>query len=172
MNPVTIGFGGGCHWCTEAVFLALRGVLSVEQGFISSASPNDSFSEAVRLQFDNSIISQEVLIEIHLRTHSSTSTHKLRSRYRSAIYTTGTLQHQKAQATLGNLQQVFTKPLITQVLPLVEFRASAKQYHFYYENRKSESFCSRFIDPKLDMLRQNFRKELTAAYQAREGKQR
>ena len=161
MKPVTIGFGGGCHWCTEAVFLALRGVINVEQGFISSISPHDSFSEAVRIQFDNNIVSKDILIEIHLRTHSSTSTHKLRSRYRSAIYVTNPQQRQTTQEALSRLQDDFSKPLITQVLPLVEFRASDKRYHFYYEKRKSESFCSRFIDPKLDMLRKNYRKELS-----------
>jgi len=67
-----IGLGGGCHWCTEAVFLSLRGVTSVKQGFIRSTSPNCSFSEAVIVQFDNAEISQEVLIEVHLRKHSAT----------------------------------------------------------------------------------------------------
>jgi len=81
-----IGFGGGCHWCTEAVFQALNGVQKVEQGFIRSDPPQDSFSEAVIVTFDSKILSLETLIEVHLRTHASTSSHKMRGKYRSAIY--------------------------------------------------------------------------------------
>jgi len=66
-----IGFGGGCHWCTEAVFQKLRGVASVEQGFIRSRPPYETFSEAVIVSFDAAQISLSVLTEIHLRTHAS-----------------------------------------------------------------------------------------------------
>jgi peptide methionine sulfoxide reductase MsrA len=81
-----VGFGGGCHWCTEAAFAALRGVIRVEQGFIRADAPDDNFSEAVLLTFRPEKISVGSLIEIHLRTHSSTSNHSMRRKYRSAVY--------------------------------------------------------------------------------------
>jgi len=82
----TAGFGGGCHWCTEGVFDAVRGVARVEQGFIAGPSPDEAFSEAVRVSFDPRAAALEELIAIHLATHSSQSNHALRERYRSAVY--------------------------------------------------------------------------------------
>ena len=82
-----IGFGGGCHWCTEGVFQSLIGVNHVDQGWISSEVPNDNYSEGVIVNFDPQVISLHVLVEIHLLTHSSTSNHSMRDKYRSAVYT-------------------------------------------------------------------------------------
>ena len=81
-----IGFGGGCHWCTEAIFQSLIGVENVQQGWIASNGDNSSFSEAVIVEYNATIIPIEVLIEIHLHTHKSTSSHSMRKKYRSAIY--------------------------------------------------------------------------------------
>ena len=81
-----IGFGGGCHWCTEAVFQFLKGVTKVDQGWISSKEPNAYFSEAILLEYNPQLISLETLVSIHLHTHSSTANHSMRVKYRSAVY--------------------------------------------------------------------------------------
>lgn len=75
-----IGLGGGCHWCTEAVFQSLIGIEKVEQGFIASTEEYNTFSEAVIVHFDSEVISAKTLIEIHLYTHKSTSQHSMRSK--------------------------------------------------------------------------------------------
>ena len=67
-----VGFGGGCHWCTEGVFQALRGVGQVEQGFLQSEAPADAWAEGVIVTFDPSVIGLTTLSEVHLRTHSAT----------------------------------------------------------------------------------------------------
>ena len=82
-----IGFGGGCHWCTEAVFQSLKGIETVEQGFIRSDAPADTWSEAVIVHYDPAEIDLAVLMEVHLRTHAATKDHSMRSKYRSAVYT-------------------------------------------------------------------------------------
>ena len=82
----TIGFGGSCHWCTEAIFQSLIGVETVQQGWISSKPPNETLSEAVLVSFNPNQISIEILIEVHLLTHSCTSEHSMRGKYRSAVY--------------------------------------------------------------------------------------
>lgn len=79
-------FGGGCHWCTEAVFQSLKGVRTVEQGFISSYGGNDTFSEGVIVHYNAAVISPMDLTAIHLHTHQSTVDHSMRGKYRSAIY--------------------------------------------------------------------------------------
>lgn len=158
-----IAFGGGCHWCTEAVFQVLRGVDKVEQGFIRSAPPADSWSEAVIVHFDSSEIDLATLIEVHVRTHSSTGNHSMRSKYRSAIYTFNESQAETAQAQLTALGPDFEGKLVTKVLPFEGFRASDERFQNYYAQNPERPFCKRYIDPKLDLIRQRFRSLQTTA---------
>ena len=159
-----IGFGGGCHWCTEAVFQALRSVESVEQGFIASRAPNDSFSEAVIVTFDPEILPLEVLIEVHLRTHASTSAHKMRGKYRSAIYVFDEHQSKAAMEALQTLQSGFEENVVTQVIPFVKFKASDERFQNYYAKGPDKPFCRTYIDPKLKLLLQRFPAEVSAEF--------
>jgi peptide-methionine (S)-S-oxide reductase len=152
----TIGFGGGCHWCTEAVFSALRGVRAVEQGWIASAVPDDAPSEAVRLAFDPAEVPLSVLIEVHLRTHASTSDHSMRGKYRSAVYWAEEGQAERARAEIARLQPGFDAPIVTRVLPLVSFDASPPRFRRYYETRPDAPFCRAYIDPKLAEMRRRW----------------
>ena len=153
-----VGLGGGCYWCTEAVFQQLRGVQAVKPGFIGSDGEHQSLSEAVIVQFDPSIISLHDLIEVHLHTHSSTSNHQLRSRYRSAVYVYSQQQQTDALTALEVLQQDFEQPLVTDVFPFVRFEPSAEQYHNYYRNNSALPFCQTYISPKLQTLRNRFKR--------------
>lgn len=152
-----IGFGGGCHWCTEAVFNHLIGIFKVQQGFIKSAPPNDYFSEAVVIEFNPQTIPLRELIEIHLRTHASTSNHSMREKYRSAIYSFTDEQTASATGILKQLQEGFDKKLITQVLPFMEFQSSEEKYQNYFNKNAEGQFCKTYIDPKLSLLRQKYR---------------
>jgi len=147
-----IALGGGCHWCTEAVFQALNGVVKVEQGYVASEVPHDAFSEAVIVHFDPVVIPLEMLIEIHLHTHKSTSNHSFRSKYRSAVYFYSEEQKQDAQRILARLQEQFEQPLITQILPFKCFQASRESLHDYYKSNPEKPFCERYITPKLQFL--------------------
>lgn len=151
-----IGFGGGCHWCTEAVFAALRGVIRVEQGFIRADAPDDSFSEAVVLTFQPDKISLGSLIEIHLRTHSSTSNHSMRRKYRSAVYVMDEVQAEAARRVLTEVGPGFDAPLVTRILPFRTFRASDECFQRYAEKNAGRPFCTTYIDPKLALLRKEF----------------
>lgn len=151
-----IGLGGGCHWCTEAVFQSLSGVKKVTQGWIKSVPPHDSFSEAVNLEFDPSDIPLAVLLEVHLRTHASQSAHSMRQKYRSAIYTHSEPQSRACQMVLQELQTGFPKSLITEILPFSEFSASPPHYQDYYHQNPERPFCKTYIDPKLALLRQKY----------------
>ncbi len=153
-----IGFGGGCHWCTEAVFQSLRGVEKVEQGFIRAMTPDDDWSEAVIVHFDPMQIGLSILVDVHLHTHSATHAHELRARYRSAVYVIDEAQADEAEAALQQARQDFDKPLITRVLPLLDFRSSNPCYHNYYRSNPERPFCQRHIDPKLALLRKRFGK--------------
>ena len=150
-----IGFGGGCHWCTEAVFQALKGVLKVEQGWIASEGKNERFSEAVIVHF-NADVSLETLIDVHLRTHKSTSNHSMRKKYRSAVYTFTEKQFTKSTLIIADFQNEFEAEIITKVYPFKAFKPSPSQFQNYYLQNPSKPFCKKYIVPKLNLIKTNF----------------
>lgn len=151
-----IGFGGGCHWCTEAVFASLKGVKEAAQGWIASSFPNDAFSEAVVVSYDDEMISLADLIDIHLHTHSSASLHSMRDKYRSAIYYFDDEDIGKTSEIIESLQSNFQATIITQVLPYVCFKASLPQHLNYYYSNPEKPFCTLYINPKIQVLKEKF----------------
>jgi len=155
-TPIKIALGGGCHWCTEAVFQSLSGVLKVSQGFVSSTGIHNTFSEAVIVYFDADKISLQTLIEIHLQTHKSTSNHAMRIKYRSAVYAFSNHQKLASEYILERFQNKFENKLITQVYAFHAFKASREQIKNYYYSNPKKPFCKTFINPKLKILLQQF----------------
>jgi len=151
-KQIEIALGGGCHWCTEAVFQSLKGVRKVEQGYVASEGVNSNFSEAVIVHFNPDEITLQALIEIHLYTHKSTSNHSMRKKYRSAIYTFSDAQLQEANHALIFFQLEFKNELITQVFPFKAFRASREAIRNYYQKNSDKPFCETYINPKLRFL--------------------
>ena len=129
-----VAFGGGCHWCTEAVFQSLIGVEKVEQGYVSSTEQNNALSEAVIVHYNRKCITLQTLIEIHLLTHQSTSNHAMREKYRSAIYVFSSFQHDVVIELLSIFQKIYKGKLIT----------------------PEKAFCETYIKPKLKLLLQQF----------------
>lgn len=151
-----IGFGGGCHWCTEAVFQSLKGVTSVSQGFIASLAPRDSYSEAVVVEFEAALIPLDILLAVHLRTHASTSPHTMRGKYRSAVYTYSAGQTKVVQDLINTEAANFAAPLVTLILPQITFKPSDARFQNYYETDANRPFCTTYIDPKLARIRRDF----------------
>ena len=145
MRDESIGFGGGCHWCTEAVFQDLRGVSRVEQGFIRSTPPYESFSEAVIVHYDPTVINLSVLTDIHLRTHASGADHSMRGKYRSAVYVKGEAQRQQVEEILAKLQTEFDTPRVTKTLDHMGFKLSDPQFQNYYKTNPERPFCLSLI---------------------------
>jgi peptide-methionine (S)-S-oxide reductase len=164
MKIYKIGLGGGCHWCTEAVFQNINGVVKVEQGWIS-ASGAEEFSEAVLAHFDPEKISLKVLIEVHLLTHKSTSNHSMRSKYRSAVYAFSTKQQLESQKILKLLQKEFDDKLITRVYGFEDFKMSPEPYQNYFQKNPEKPFCKTYIAPKLQLLLKRFPKHVLESTQ-------
>lgn len=162
-NMRKIGFGGGCHWCTEAIFQSLKGVHKVEQGWISSLPPNTNFSEGVIVHYDEDI-DLETLIEIHLLTHSSASNHSMHHKYRSAVYYFEEQDREEAIFIINSFRIVDHVDYITQVLPYVDFRLNTQQYLNYYKKDKNKPFCQTYISPKLRLIRSQFAKSVRDDY--------
>ncbi|WP_439128426.1 peptide-methionine (S)-S-oxide reductase [Polaribacter sp.] len=162
MELKKIAFGGGCHWCTEAVFQSLIGIEKVAQGWVASTNKNSSFSEAVIVEF-NKKIDIKTLIEIHLNTHKSTKNHAMRNKYRSAIYYFSLAQKEECEQILIDLQTDFSNKIITQILPFHKFKPSSVEYQNYYKTNPEKPFCKKYINPKLNFLITNFSKHTKQA---------
>ena len=150
-----IGLGGSCHWCTEAIFQSLLGVTKVEQGWIA-AHDDPFFSEAIIVYYDPIKIALPKLIEIHLHTHSCTSIHSMRQKYRSAIYVYSETQKQEAENSIQLLQKDFDGPVITKVLKFESFKLNTPDYLNYYLSNPDKPFCKNVITPKLQILLEKF----------------
>ena len=148
--------GGGCHWCTEAVFQSLIGVKKVEQGFVSPQIDINTYAEAVIVHYNPEQINLSDLIEVHLQTHKSTSDHSFRKKYPSAIYAFNQEDLKKTENILEHLKERFEGKLITQVHQFGNFKRSEARFHDYYYNNPGKPFCETYISPKLQLLKQKF----------------
>ena len=138
------------------MFDSLRGVQHVQQGYVRSKPPAHADSEAVLVDFDCDVISLQVLVEVHLRTHSSGSSHVLRNKYRSAVYTFDAQQMVECKQMLSDMQSQFNHQLVTLVLPFVSFTESQPRYQKYYATNPDRPFCNTRIEPKLALLRRDY----------------
>jgi peptide-methionine (S)-S-oxide reductase len=158
-----LGFGGGCHWCTEAVFQSLNSTKLVEQGWISSIPPYDAFSEAVIVHY-NENISMDVLIEVHLLTHSSANAHSMREKYRSTVYYFDPNEKDIIESIISRLAKENDTQYITQALPFADFRLNTQNYLNYYKKGKQKPFCQNNINPKLMAIREKFGQQVRSDF--------
>ncbi|WP_324026402.1 peptide-methionine (S)-S-oxide reductase [Maribacter sp. BPC-D8] len=160
-----VGFGGGCHWCTEAVFMALNGVEKVEQGFIAPKENTADFSEAVIVHYNAEVIALKDLVAIHLDTHRSTENHSMRNKYRSGIYFFKQDDELLLKGIMTDLQQDFEIPLITAIIPFGTFKSSEERFHNYYFNDTGKPFCRTHISPKIKLLKEKYAKHVSPQVQ-------
>lgn len=158
-----IAFGGGCHWCTEAVFQSIIGVEKVEQGYVASTTCNRDLSEAIIVHYNGKCVTLSTLIEIHLLTHNSKSDHSMRKKYRSAIYTFSKTQQNSVTDLLKGFQLKFHNKLITKVLPFSYFKPSREALKNYYFKNPEKPFCETYINPKLKLILQQFSEHVNSA---------
>jgi peptide-methionine (S)-S-oxide reductase len=138
------------------VFQALKGVHAVRQGFITADPPHEDWSEAVELDYDPDIISLADLIAAHLATHASSSNHKMRGKYRSAVYVAGADQAALARTAITDAARRTGLDFVTQVLHNRGFKPSATAFQNYYATDPERPFCQTYIDPKLAKLKAQF----------------
>ncbi|MBT8296161.1 MAG: peptide-methionine (S)-S-oxide reductase [Gramella sp.] len=153
-----IGLGGGCHWCTEAVFQVLAGVNKVEQGYISTNLQPENYHEGVIVHFDPEKVNLEDLLMIHLHTHKSTSNHSMRDKYMSAVFAFHQVQYFRTEDILKNLQEEFDGHIITSTVRFGNFKPSRPEIQNYYKTDPGRPFCTKYIEPKLKLLTTEFKR--------------
>jgi peptide-methionine (S)-S-oxide reductase len=165
-------FGGGCFWCTEAIFSRLRGVKSVTSGYAGGhtadpsyeevCSGNTGHAEVVSVEFDPQIISYDQLLEVFLHTHNPTTPNRQGNdkgtQYRSIILTTSDEQVEQAQRAIGafNAEKVFDELAVTEVKPLEGFYPAEDYHERYYERNGEAPYCQVVINPKLAKFREKY----------------
>ncbi|MEJ2584013.1 MAG: peptide-methionine (S)-S-oxide reductase MsrA [Robiginitalea sp.] len=169
MSEATLG--GGCFWCTEAVFQRVRGVEKVISGYSGGTVPGKptyreicsgrtGHAEVVRILFDPALISYRDLLLIFMGTHDPTTLNRqgadVGTQYRSVIFYHDTAQKQVAEKTLSELQEYFDDPIVTQVSPLTNFYEAEQDHQDFYNLHSTQGYCRYVIDPKLEKLRAQF----------------
>ncbi|MBI5465835.1 MAG: peptide-methionine (S)-S-oxide reductase MsrA [Candidatus Kerfeldbacteria bacterium] len=162
--------GGGCFWCTEAVFQNLRGVISVKPGYAGGSIANPTYEqvcsgstghiEVARVEYNPKEISYLELLGVWAAFHDPTTPNRqgndIGTQYRSAIFYTSAEQEQQAREYLEKLSGAYAKPIVTELKPLDKFYEVEDYHHSYYLNHGAEPYCQTVIDPKISKLRQKY----------------
>jgi peptide-methionine (S)-S-oxide reductase len=162
-------FGGGCFWCTEAVFLQVRGVEKVVSGYSGGTAPGKptyrevcsgltGHAEVVQVTFNPKIISYEELLLIFMTSHDPTTLNRQGAdhgtQYRSVIYYHDEEQKEIADMVSREIAPYYKNPVVTEIEALDIFYEAEKEHQDYYSKNKNQGYCSYVITPKLAKLRQ------------------
>lgn len=165
-------FGGGCFWCTEAVFEQLKGVHEVVSGFSGGKIKNPGYrevvtgrtkhAEAILVHYDPQVISYYELLEVFFATHDPTTLNKqgadVGPQYRSIILYHDDFQKEEAQNYIQWMEQerIFENPVVTEIKPFEAFYEASQEHQDFYRLNPDVMYCTYVIEPKLEKLRKYF----------------
>ncbi len=172
----TIYLAGGCFWCTEAVFKSLRGVSEVIPGYIGGTVVNPSYeqictgetghAEAVKVVYDERVLSLTDLLEIFFATHNPTTLNRqgndVGTQYRSAIFFTNSQQEIASHEAFKEAQKKFSDKIVTEVVRATAFYPAEEYHRDYYFAHSNQPYCMLVIDPKLEKLQKDFGDKLVS----------
>ncbi len=170
--------GGGCFWCLEAVYDELKGVISVESGYMGGHVINPTYkqvcngdtghAEVVRVTFDNDVISFRDVLNVFFTIHDPTTLNRqgadVGPQYRSVIFYTSEAQRDTARQVIQELSalQVWPKPIVTEVTAASTFYMAEDYHQEYFKNNPHAGYCQAVIAPKVAKFRQKFLEQLKA----------
>jgi peptide-methionine (S)-S-oxide reductase len=168
----TLVLGGGCFWCTEAVFVQVKGVLDVESGYSNGQTLNPSYeqvcsgqtghNEVVKLVYDPNVITTRNLLEIFFVIHDPTTLNRQGNdrgtQYRSGIYVTNEGQSEVAKAIISEIEAegVFDSPVVTEVTPLQNYSAAEDYHQDFFERNPTQGYCLAVAAPKVWKFKKTF----------------
>ncbi|GJL52799.1 MAG: peptide methionine sulfoxide reductase MsrA [Nitrospirales bacterium] len=168
--------GGGCFWCLEAAYDQLKGVESVESGYMGGQVQNPTYDavcmgntghvEVVQVTFDPSIISYREILEIFFAIHDPTTLNRQGNdsgtQYRSAIFYHSPEQKDMAEEVIARFtkEEIFDQPIVTEVVPAVTFYIAEEYHQEYFVRNPSQPYCAYLINPKVAKFRQQFAEKL------------
>ena len=166
--------GGGCFWCTEAVFEQLRGVSDVESGYANGHTPDPTYRdicsgdtgyvEVVKITYDDAVITVDTLLDIFFATHNPTTLNYQGAdhgtQYRSTILYSDEETKEAAEAALEAAQADWNDPIVTTIEPLENYYKAEAYHQDYYQQNPMQGYCMAVIPPKLQKLKAKFAKEV------------
>jgi peptide-methionine (S)-S-oxide reductase len=172
-----ITLGGGCFWCTEAVFEQVRGVHAVQSGYCNGLVQDPSYeqvcsgqtghAEVVRLDFDPSVVSLRELLEVFFVIHDPTSLNRqgadVGSQYRSGIYVHSPEQAAEARLVWNEAQAAHQGRLVTELLPEQSYWPAEAYHQHYYARNPDQGYCAFVVAGKVEKFRKTFARLLRAA---------
>src|SRR5262245_37549522 len=176
MKQEVATLAGGCFWCLEAVYDQMRGVVSVESGYIGGHLERPSYeavcggrtghAEAVRITFDSAIVTYRELLEVFFVIHDPTTLnrqgHDVGTQYRSAIFYHSPEQKRTAEELIQRLtdDRVYEDPIVTQVTPAGAFYVAEDYHQEYFANNPNQPYCMAVVAPKVAKFRKKFLERL------------
>lgn len=173
-------FGGGCFWCTEAVFKMLKGVSHVEPGYSGGKIPNPTYeqvsngntghAEVIYIEYDPTLIQYRSLLTVFFGSHDPTTLNRqgndVGTQYRSVIFYTTPEQKVVAEKMIQEINDSNKegKALVTEVVPLDTFYKAESYHEDYYARNKDAPYCQVIINPKLEKVQKQFADLLADAY--------
>ena len=166
-----INLGGGCFWCTEAVYSMISGIHSVTPGYMDGhlknprykdvCTGNSGHNEIVQIEFDDSIISLEEILDIFWTSHDPTTLNRQGAdkgtQYRSGIYYENEAQKEIAEHSKAEVAPtLWEDPIVTEIKPASTFYPAEKYHHDYYARNSYVGYCQVVINPKLNKVREKF----------------
>ena len=168
----TIIFGGGCFWCTEAVFKLLRGVTSILPGYTGGTKVNPTYSEVctgttghvevVQIEYNSNLVKLEDLLTIFFASHDPTSFNKqgndIGTQYRSVIFYTTNNQKDVTENFIKDINEsnAIGKSIVTEIKPLDKFYLAEDYHKNYFANNKEQAYCQIVINPKLEKIKSKY----------------
>lgn len=166
----TIILGGGCFWCTESVFRQVKGVAQVTSGYTGGEAVTANYKavcggdtghiEVIKVEFDDSVISLEVILDIFFATHDPTTKDRqgndVGSQYRSVVFYTDESQKPTIDRVVGELRDKNGINIVTEVHPAPAFFEAEDYHQDFYAKNPEQSYCNFVIPPKLAKLKQYF----------------
>ena len=168
----TATFGSGCFWCTEAVFLRVKGVQKVVSGYSGGHVKNPTYeqvctgrtghAEVIQVTYDPKVVSYAKLLEVFWRSHDPTTKDRQGNdkgpQYRSVIFYHNDRQRELAEKYKQKIDAaaVFGSPVVTEIVPFTEFHPAEQYHQDYYARNSREGYCRIVIGPKLEKLRKVF----------------
>jgi peptide-methionine (S)-S-oxide reductase len=165
-------FGGGCFWCTEAIFQRLRGVSSVLPGYAGGTKENPTYeevcagttghAEVIQLEFNPHEISYKQLLEVFFKLHDPTSINRqgpdTGTMYRSVVFAHSEEQKKAAEDLIKELDASgeYKKKIVTEVTPFMKFYKAENYHENYYNSNRGSGYCLAIIDPKIEKLYKQF----------------
>ncbi len=165
-------FGGGCFWCTEAIFASLKGVKAVMPGYTGGTTENPTYDqvsggrtghvESIEIRFDPAVVSFNDLLTVFFNTHDPTTLNRqgndVGTQYQSAIFYATPEQKAEAEAFVKELNDThaYDKAVVTDIKPLGVFYPAETYHRDYYKNHTTDPYCQIIIQPKIEKLQRKF----------------